>query len=123
MRDSDNDPMILMLAIDYLIGKVSHQVKVMAFIAPWKSCRIRSDLLQRQIEIRVEALGGLNATFSVPRQRLGVLAFGGGANDKVNHRGRPCAGRVDELPTMAKRSFDRRHKLRFAVATRQSTGR
>lgn len=123
VRNSGDNPMIVMLPIDYLIWKVSHQVEVMAFVAPWKSGRFSRDRLQCLIELSVETLSGVHAAFSVPPQRLRVLTFGGGANNKVNHRGQPCVGRVDELPTKAKHSSDRSRKLRCAVATRQSIRR
>ena len=83
----------------------------------------RGDRLQSVIEFCVEALCSMNAALSVSRQRLGVIAFGSGANNEVNHRDRPCVGRAGERPTKVKPSSDRRHKLRCAVALRQSIRR
>lgn len=70
MRNSNDHPMVLVPAIDDLIGKAAHQVIVVVIVALWKPLRIRADRLHGLIEFHVKPFGSRNAPrTSTRRQR------------------------------------------------------
>lgn len=119
VRDSDHHNLIQMPTIDDLERETTKQEKAVAVVAVGESLRIRRNRVQGPLELGLELLGGVGASFRVPEECIRVVPLRCGRYDNVSHRGPLCDGIEYGHPTRKKLTCVLRRFLRNVAETPQ----
>ena len=119
VRNSDDDNPVQVRSVDHLERKTTEQEKPVSVVAEWEPLGPRCNRLQGSLKFGFELLGGVDASFHVPAECVGIVRLRCGRYKNVNHQCPPGVGIEYGHPTKMKPTCARRRFLRNVAETQQ----